>query len=159
MQKIEKLITKASKIMDIAAGWGIVAIMALVVVNVLTRVIFNNPIKGVYEYVGYMTAGAIALSIAYCALKNAHIAIEFLFEKLPVNAKKAINYISGSIIIVFLLFLCCQLFIYAFKVMSSGEVSPTAKMPFYPFIFIIAIGMFVLAAVEFVKMVKGGGQG
>jgi len=159
MQKIEKLITKASKIMDIAAGWGIVAIMTLVVVNVLMRVIFNNPIKGVYEYVGYMTAGAIALSIAYCALKNAHIAIEFLFEKLPVNAKKAINYISGSIIIVFLLFLCCQLFIYAFKVMSSGEVSPTAKMPFYPFIFIIAIGMFVLAAVEFVKMVKGGGQG
>jgi hypothetical protein len=32
-------------------------------------------------------------------------------------------------------------------------------MPFYPFIFIIATGMFVLAAVEFVKMVKGGGQG
>ncbi|HEY8500449.1 MAG TPA: TRAP transporter small permease [Clostridia bacterium] len=159
MQKIERLISKASKLMDIAAGWGIAAIMALVVVNVLMRVIFNSPIKGVYEYVGYMTAGVIALSIAYCALQGAHIAIDFLFEKLPVKIRKTIYYISGSIIIVFLLFLCCQIFIYALKVMSSGEVSPTAGMPFYPFIIMVAIGVFVLSAVEFAKIAKGGDQG
>ena len=81
MQKITELIKKASKLMDTIAGWGIVAIMALVVINVLLRVIFNSPILGVYEYVGYTTAGVIAFSIAYCALQNAHIAIEFIFEK------------------------------------------------------------------------------
>jgi len=159
MQRIEKFFSKAGKLMDAAAGWGIAAIMALVIVNVLMRVIFNNPIKGVYEYVGYMTAGVIALSITYCALQGAHIAIDFIFEKLSVKTRKTVYYITGPIIIVFLLFLCCQLFIYAFNVMASGEVSPTAKMPFYPFIFLTAAGMFVLSAAEFVKIAKGGDQG
>jgi len=158
MQRIEKFITRVSKIMDNAAGWGIVAVMALVVVNVLMRVVFNRPILGVYEYVGYLTAGVIALSISYCALQNAHIAIEFIFEKIPVKIQRLIYIISGIIVLLFLLLLCVQVFIYAVKVMSTGEVSPTAKMPFYPFIFMIASGLFVLSVIEFIKVVRGVGQ-
>ncbi|NLM28739.1 MAG: TRAP transporter small permease [Clostridiaceae bacterium] len=158
MQKITELIKKASKLMDTIAGWGIVAIMALVVINVLLRVIFNSPILGVYEYVGYTTAGVIAFSIAYCALQNAHIAIEFIFEKMPLKSRKIINIISAIVIVLFLLFLCVQVVVYAVKVMSTGEVSPTAKMPFYPFIFMAALGIFVLSLIEFIKIVKGVGQ-
>ncbi|NLG89399.1 MAG: TRAP transporter small permease subunit, partial [Clostridiaceae bacterium] len=90
MQKIAELVKKASNLMDVIAGWGIAAIMALVVVNVLLRVFFNSPILGVYEYVGYLTAGVIAFSIAYCALQNAHIAIEFIFEKIPFKIRRII---------------------------------------------------------------------
>jgi TRAP-type C4-dicarboxylate transport system permease small subunit len=155
MQRIEKLVTRAGKIMDIVAGWGIVAVMALVVINVLMRVIFNNPIMGIYEYVGYLTAGIIAFSVSYCALQNAHIAISFIFEKLPLKSRKIIDIITGFIIVLFLLFLCVQVVVYALKVMSSGEVSPTAKMPFYPFIFMTALGLFVLSVIEFIKIMKG----
>lgn len=155
MQKFERLVTKASRLMDTVAGWGIAAVMALVVINVILRVFFNSPILGIYEYVGYLTAGVIAFSLSYCALQNAHIAIDFIFEKMPAKSRRIIEIITGLIIFLFLLFLCVQVILYAIQVLLSGEVSPTAKMPFYPFIFMVAAGLFVLAIIELIKVVKG----
>ena len=77
---------------------------------------------------------------------------------MPLKSRKIINIISAIVIVLFLLFLCVQVVVYAVKVMSTGEVSPTAKMPFYPFIFMAALGIFVLSLIEFIKIVKGVGQ-
>ncbi len=155
MQKWENAVAKLSRLMDGIAGWGIVVIMLLVVVNVFFRAVFNHPVQGVYEYVGYLTAGVVGFSISYCAVQRAHIAIDFLVEKIFPKKQGVVDRITGSITLVFLSLFCYQMVVYANKVMSSGEVSATAHLPFYPFIYMVAAGLFVLCLVELMKIVKG----
>ncbi len=157
MEKKESggVVSVISRLLDDAAGWGIVVTMALVVVNILLRVIFKNSIQGIYEYVGYITAAVIGLALAWCALEKAHISIDFIVEKMPAGVRKIVDVITGSVAVIFLLFSCLQTCVYGVKVMNSGEVSATSQIPFYPFIFIVAAGFFVLSLSEFTKILKG----
>ena len=155
MKKLEVFVSKASHLLDGIAGWGVVVTMLLVVVNILLRALFNSPIQGVYEITGFITAVVIGLGLAWCALQKSHIAIEFIVEKLPLKVQNVIHIISGVLIMVFLLFISYRLFFHGFKVIASGEVSATAQIPFYPFIFLVAIGFLLLFLVELVNLLKG----
>lgn len=155
MKKIENFTAKASRLLDDIAGWGIVVTMALVVVNILLRTIFKSPIKGVYEYTGYFTALIIGFALAQCAIEKAHIAVDILAEKLNPKMQLVINTVLGSIMIVFLAFSSIQILLYGMNVLRSGEVSATAHIPFYPFIFMVSAGFFILCLVEVIKVIKG----
>ncbi len=155
MKKLEVFAAKAGQLLDNIAGWGIVATMLLVVVNILLRSVANSPIQGVYEIVGFLTAVVIAFGLAWCAMQKSHIAIEFIVEKLPRKVQNIIHLISSFVIMVLLLFISYRLFHHGFKVIASGEVSATAQIPFFPFIFMVALGFLMLFLVELVNMVKG----
>jgi len=156
MDKFNKFVEKTSRLLDNIAGGVIVVTMALVVVNVILRSAFKSPIKGVYEYTGYLTAFAIAFSIAECAVKKAHIAVDFFMEKLSPKIQLAIDSVLRVMIVIFLAFSSIQVIDYGINVIKSGEVSATAHVSFYPFIFITAIGLIVLGLVELSRLIKGG---
>ncbi|NLM10539.1 MAG: TRAP transporter small permease [Clostridiaceae bacterium] len=155
MNKFEKIVTKTSRLLDDIAGWVIVATMALVVVNIILRAVFKNPVKGVYEYTGYLTALVIGFAIAQCAIEKAHIAVDFFIEKLNLKVQLIIDTVLSGLIILFLAFSSIQVFLYGINVISSGEVSATAHLPFYPFIFMVSAGLFILCLVEINKVIKG----
>jgi len=155
MNKFHKIIEKAGCMLDDIAGWGIVVTMALVVVNVILRSVFNNPVKGVYEYTGYFTAVVIGFAVAKCAAEKAHVAVDFFIEKLNPGLQLAINTVFSSIIVVFLAFSSTQVLIYGINVYKIGEVSQTAHIPFYPFIFMVSLGLFALCLVEISNAIKG----
>lgn len=155
MKKLEVFVKKTSQLLDNLAGWGVVAIMLLVVINILLRTVANRPIQGVYEVVGFITAVVIAFGLAWCAVQKGHIAIEFIVEKLPVKAQSVIHVSSGFAIMLLLLFISYRVFHHGFKVIASGEVSATAQIPFYPFIFLVALGFLLLFLVELVNVLKG----
>jgi TRAP-type C4-dicarboxylate transport system permease small subunit len=155
MEKLEALVIKFSRLLDNMAGWGIVATMLLVVVNILLRTVANSPIQGVYEIVGFIIAVVIAFGLAWCAIQKAHIAIEFIVEKLPVKAQNAVQLVSGFAITILLLFISYRVFHHGVKVIASGEVSASAQIPFYPFIFLAALGFLLLFLVELMNVLKG----
>lgn len=155
MKKLEVFVKKTSQLLDNLAGWGVVATMLLVVINILLRTVANRPIQGVYEVVGFITAVVIAFGLAWCAVQKGHIAIEFIVEKLPVKAQSVIHVSSGFAIMLLLLFISYRVFHHGFKVIASGEVSATAQIPFYPFIFLVALGFLLLFLVELVNVLKG----
>lgn len=155
MDKFNKIVAKTSRLLDDIAGWIIVVIMALIVVNILLRAFFKNPIKGVYEYTGYFTSLVIGFAIAKCAVEKAHIAVDFIVEKLNPRIQLVIDTVLGSITIVFFVFSSIQVLLYGVNVVKSGEVSATAHIPFYPFIFMVSAGLFMLCLVEISKVIKG----
>lgn len=155
MQKFESIVGKTSQVLNNIAGWGIVLTMVLIVVNIILRALFSLPIKGIYEIAGYITALVVAFTLAQCALDGAHIAVEIFIDKLNPKAQLVINTVFGSIIIAFLFLVGIQVFSNGITVMKSGEVSPTAQVSFYPFIFMVSIGFFVLCIAEIYKTIKG----
>jgi TRAP-type C4-dicarboxylate transport system permease small subunit len=159
MQHFETAIIKISRIMDLLAGIILAATASLVVANILGRVLFNRPILGTYEMVGFLTAAVVGLALARCALENSHIAISFLTDKLPPSWQRFIELAVDLPATLFLFFAAYNLFAYGLRLESSGVVSSTIRLPFYPFIYLVAAGFFMLACtvlLSLLKQVSGG---
>ena len=154
MKKVTELINNISRLFDRIAGWGIVALMLLVVTNVLMRVIFNKPLLGTYEYVGFIAAVIIGLSLAFCYVQDAHISISFITDKLPPRLRHIVSVITETLAVVFMAFFSYQMVIYALKTAGSGEVSATTRILTYPFILIVAAGLMILSLVILVKLIN-----
>lgn len=154
MKSIKIVVTEAARLMDKLAGWALMLSVFLVVANILARQIFRASILGTYEYIGYLTAAVIALSLAYCALQNGHIAVGFLVEKFPYRLQTVVEVVTGLIALVFFGTATYHMASYAHSTFLSGELSPTTMLPFYPFIYLTALGLLGLCAVILVKILE-----
>lgn len=152
LKRCESIVCRISKLFDILAGWGIVAVMALTVSNILLRLLIKSPILGTYEYVGFLTAVAIGFSLAYCAVQNGHIAVSFVLERFSPIIQAGVDVITGFIAFIFLSLSTWHMGKYAYSMIVSGEVSPTTKTIFYPFIYLVAVGLFMLSLVVLIRL-------
>lgn len=151
MNQLTGLVSGLSRAMDRIAGLCMVAVMVLVVVNILLRALFNRPILGIYDLVTMLTAVMIGLALAYCAVQNGHIAVDFLVNRLPSGFQTAIDVVMNTAALVFWVLCAWQVAGYAEMMAKSGVVSPTAQIPVHPFIYLVALGIFALSLVLLVK--------
>jgi len=161
MQLFEIVVTKLNRGLDFLAGLILAATVILVVANILGRALLQQSILGTYEMVGFLTAAVVGLSLGRCALENNHIAVSFILERLPGRIQRCIELFVGIPVFAFLLFVTYNLFTYGTRIALSGEVSPTTQLIFYPFIYLVALGFFVLALTVLLKLFKlysGGDQ-
>lgn len=128
-------------------------IMLLVVVNIILRP-FEKAIMGVYDLVVILTPVTISLSLAYCAIKEGHVAIGMLVERFPNKVQNIIDFIIGSISTVSLLIATWYVVQRAQMMMESNEVTTTILIPFAPFMLIIAVGVGMLTLVVFGKVLN-----
>jgi TRAP-type C4-dicarboxylate transport system permease small subunit len=146
-KKYNGFVAGLSQFLDQIAGLSLVAVMLVVVGNVLMRALFKHPILGTYDYVGFLTATAIGLALAHCALQNAHIAVDFVVERLPRKTRALIDTATNSVAITFWGFALWNLAIYAGTMKANGIVAATSQLPVSPFIYLVAFGLFSLCLV------------
>jgi TRAP-type C4-dicarboxylate transport system permease small subunit len=121
--------------------------MGIVVANIFARSFLGSPISGTYDYVSILTSVAIGLALAHCAVQKGHIAVDFFVEKLSAPVQKIIDTITGLLSVVFLLIASWQLVLYGEGMRITGQTSPSAMIPYYPFVYLVALGVFMLAIV------------
>ena len=149
---LQDMAKKVFGITDFLAGVCFFAVMALILVNILMRKIFNLPIMGTYELVGLLTATGLGFALANCEIKNGNVSMSLFTDKMP----KKIQGIIG--IIINLLSLCLwavvvfRLFLYGSSSFRSGWVSSTSSIPIYPFIFILGLNILCLCLVLLLKL-------
>lgn len=154
MRQFSGIVTELSRILDKIAGFFMVALMVLVVVNVLLRVVFKSPILGTYEYVGFLTAAMIGLALAYCAVQNGHIAVGLVVDRLRMKTQAYIDIVVNVTALSFWGLATYYVGLYAKSMTVSGVVSPTTQTPFYPFLYLVALGLLVLCLVLLVRFIE-----
>lgn len=160
MHILEKMIVKVSYGLDSLAGLILAATALLVVANILGRTLLQRSILGTYEMVGFLTAAVVGLALARCAVENSHIAIDFILDRLPVRLQRLVDSVFGIPVFLFLILTTYNLFVYGARIALSGEVSPTTKLIFYPFIYLVALGFLALALTVLLKLLQSvlGGE-
>jgi TRAP-type C4-dicarboxylate transport system permease small subunit len=128
---------------------GLMLMLLFTMIDVIGSTLFNTPLKGATEWVGYVQIIAIASSVAIGFYIKRHIAIDFLVSHLPSAAKKFVKKSVALVCFVFFIVLCWQSIIYGLKLQQSGEISSTANIPLYPFAYFIAVTA-VVASLYFV---------
>jgi TRAP-type C4-dicarboxylate transport system permease small subunit len=143
MDSFFNILQKVAKGLNVVGMCALTFMMFLTVVDVLLRA-GGHPLVGTYEVVSLSLALVIGFSIPSVSLDRAHVFMEIILERLGPKGKAIMNTFTRIVCIVLFLLIGYNLFSVGNEFKSSGEVSPTIKLPFYP----VAYGVGVCAFIE-----------
>ena len=100
MDKIIRSYEKVCQKFDLIGAIILLVICLIVVLNIILRAVFNNPIYGAYEYVCYLSVVVISFALANCAIQGGHTNVTFLLEKFSLRTQRVITIITEAVIFV-----------------------------------------------------------
>lgn len=148
-----RILARFTSALDRLAGIVVLGSMVLVVGNVVLR-LFGSPIRGSYEWTGFMIAVAIGLALAYCALQDGHASIALLVDRFPFGVRVKARGVIGLSVAGFLVLTAWRVFLLGLSTRESGQVAATTEIPFYPMMFLVAAGTFAYGVVELAKSIR-----
>ncbi len=157
MQVFHSVVLRVGKVMDVIGGTVLTLMMLITVLDVVLR-LFRKPITGTYELVFLGGAVVIGCAIPITSWEGGHVCVDFLLEHFSPMAKKVIMLLTRLLGIAFFLLLACNLFLLGTDLFTSGEVSLTLHVPYYPAAYILALCAFVECLVlvsSFIKIIGG----
>ncbi len=146
--------------LNLIAGWSLVGMTALTCADVILR-LFRRPILGTYEIVGFLGAVVAGFAMAHTTVKRGHVAVEVLVSRFSPRVQKIIYLITHLLSIVLFALISWECIRYGNDFRTSGEVSLTLRVPFYPVLYGIAFSAMTVCLVllvDFWKVIKGGAQ-
>ncbi len=154
LSTMDRYILVLSKLLFWVAGAGLIAMLLLVVADIIGIKMLSRPVPGGIEIVSFLAVVAIGFAIPQVQVLHGHVAVDFVLEKWPPRARAIINAITVFLSVCLMVLLAYYSFKYAGKLRRTGEVSMTQKIPFYPFVYGLAVCWVVTALVLIAQFVK-----
>ncbi|HIE18010.1 MAG TPA: TRAP transporter small permease [Dehalococcoidia bacterium] len=154
MENFDKFIRLLSNWLNWVAGVALVLMLVLIVVDIIAAKLFNWPVPGGIEVVGFLGVVVVAFAVAQTQVLHGHIEVEFLVSRLPAKAQRAIAGFTYACGMVLFMLLGWQSYEFGRTLQISGEVSMTQRIPFYPLVYGIAICSIVVFLVLLVQCVQ-----
>lgn len=149
----EKLVVLISKWSDRISQMAVAAMMLVTIANILGRMVWR-PIYGTFDYVSFFSVIVVAFALAYCAVQRGHISVELIVVRLPRRVQGIIGCFTNILSLGIFVIVIWQCMVFAERMIRTKQVTMTALLPFYPFIYIIALGCFFLCLVILVDLIK-----
>jgi len=154
LKNVDRYVAVLTRILFAIAGIGLVGMLLLIVADVIGIKVFSNPVPGGIEIVSFLAVFAIAFAVAHTQVMHGHVAVDFIVAKFPKRAKLIIDTIMVFFSVCLFALLAWYSFKYAGTLRRTGEVSMTQKIPFYPFIYAMAVCFVVTLVVLITDFVK-----
>jgi TRAP-type C4-dicarboxylate transport system permease small subunit len=146
---LDRFLNAVTKVLNIIGGSALTFMMFLTVADVAMRA-GGHPILGTYEIVGLALALVIGFGIPKVSMDRGHVYMEFLIDKMPQNWKSIFHTFTRILCIILFLIIGYNLFSVGNEFHTSGEVSPTLKLPFFP----VAYGVGVCCFIEILVFIN-----
>jgi TRAP-type C4-dicarboxylate transport system permease small subunit len=104
---------------------------------------------------------AIAGTLAFAQIDKQHIRMEFFVDKASRKMKALMTGIVSILGLALFVLLCWHSYKFGMKLLGTGDITTSARMPLYPFAFWIALScipMCFVLLVEFIQSVKEMGE-
>ena len=155
MSRILTKIEKISLYLGYVSGGFVFLMMAIIIIDVVKRHIFNSPTIWADEVSCYLLVGIAFLGSSYTLLKDGHIRVEAVVRKLNSRLRWYVEIIIDFFSLAFLIFFSWQACKFAFHSYSTDWISSTLlRTPLYiPQIF-FAVGLLWFALQLTVKIMR-----
>jgi TRAP-type C4-dicarboxylate transport system permease small subunit len=134
MRFLERISNELARLLYWMAGTAIIVMMVLTCGDVILR-FFRRPIPGTYELVCFLGAVAVAFAMAHTTVQKGHVAVSLLVRLFPARIQGLIESITSTFGFIFFALVAWQSVLYGNDLYTSGEVSLTLQLPFYPFVY------------------------
>ena len=136
-------------------GVGILAVMMLLTATDVTlRYLFRRPITGTLELTELMLAVLVAFGLAYTAVHNGHIRIDFIISRFCPRVQAFIDSITTLLGIGIFSVITWQSILYAERLRAGGDITAALFIPIYPVLWVVAVGSAIFCLVRIVDLVN-----
>ena len=111
----------------------------------------SNP--GTFELMGFFGALVTAFALGYTQMHKAHISVDILVNRFPKKVQRILNALNCIICSGFFAIAGWQISKLANTMRVTGEVTETLRIIYYPFVYGVALGCFLLALALVVELV------
>jgi TRAP-type C4-dicarboxylate transport system permease small subunit len=146
MGSYEKIVTWLARSINWLAAIAIMVMMLLTTADVILRY-FRHPIPGTYEIVGFLGSIGVGFALASTSMQNGHVAVSVLLQRLSRKTQSVVEAVNSLLAAGFFSLVTWQSVVLGNDLRRTGEVSLTLEMPFYPFVYGIAVGCATLTLV------------
>lgn len=150
---LTKITETFSSLLTFLAGLILIVMVLLTCANIVFR-LFWVPINGTYELMGFSGALLTAFALAYTQVKKGHIAVDVLVNVFPPKMRWVLAAINNGMCFVFFILAGWQLAIKANTLRTTGELTETLRIIYYPFIYAVSLGCGVLALILLTDLLR-----
>ncbi len=129
----------------LAGGLVFVALIAMSLVSIVGRKLFNAPIQGDIELMQMGSAIGASALLPYCEIADRHIKVDVLTEWLPPRARSALDAPAHAALAVFAALLAWRAGLQCLSVQQAGEVSALLSVPTWVSMSLMVPGLALLA--------------
>ena len=135
-QRLNRTLSNAIESVGVVS---LLLIMVITCVNVIGAKVFLKPVPGALDIVMLAQAVAISFSTAATLSVGGHVSVEIFLMHMPPLMKKCTMIVTEVLSLILFVLIVRQLLVYGHELQSYGEMSPTARIPLYPFAYGIAL--------------------
>ena len=130
-----------------AGGLLLIGVMAMTVISILGRYLFNAPIPGDYEMTELACGISVFAFFPYGHLKNANIVVEFFTARLHPRLKTALDTVHSFAFTAVAGLIAWRLFVGGMHKLRDGETTLFLGIPLHWGYFLALLGAGLLTAV------------
>jgi TRAP-type C4-dicarboxylate transport system permease small subunit len=142
LERLFGVLLKVSRILGYIGGAALTFMMLLTVADVVLRA-GGRPILGVYELVALSLAIVIGFTIPKVSLDRGHVYMEIVLDRLSKRNRAIMNTLTRVLCTLLFIIIGYNLFLIGREFHTSGEVSSTLKLPFFPIAYFVGVCCFI----------------
>lgn len=138
LARFEKFNRKLSMVIEWVGLLAIVLMMMITTVDVLGAKLFRQPVFGALDIMMIAQLIAMSFAAAIALILDRHVQVDFFVMLLPARVQAAVDCFVNLLGFFLFALVVWRLCIYGYDLQTGGEVSSTARIPFYPFAYAAA---------------------
>ena len=149
------------ELMKILGKWAtyvgmifLVILMMIITIDVILRIFFNSPIRGVNELAEYSLLILIFMTISFVQSLKVNISVDILFSKFPRGLQSILDLLTNLLCLVIAVLMLRQSFIFNNYLANSNARSMILKLPLSPIQFVMVIGLAMLSVVFLIQIIN-----
>jgi len=148
---VENALEKLTRHVSVVGQVVLMTMVAITVVDVVLRRIFNRPLSVGLEISQIMLVVVVFTSMAYCGMKKCHISIDAIASRLPAKVQKMIHCIMDFLGVVLFVTMGWSSIVLALDKLETHSITGILPIPIYPFVFVVSFGSLLLGVVLLVQ--------
>ena len=133
LAKFEAFNRKVSKGIEWIGLIAIVLMMLTTTIDVLGAKLFKLPVFGALDMMMLLQLVAMSFAAAITLVIGRHVQVDFFVMLLPKRAQALVDCLVNLLGLILFALVVWRLILYGHDLQIGGEVSSTARIPFYPF--------------------------
>jgi len=133
LEKFETFNHNISSAIEWVGLIGFLIMMLITTVDVIGAKLFLHPVFGALDIVMQVQLIAMSFAVATTLIAGRHVAVEFFIPLLPKPLQRVVDVFVNLLGFALFLVLVWRLTEYAYSLQIQNELTPTARIPLYPF--------------------------
>ena len=128
----------ADAVLGAAASAILFVLMLVTFVDVVSRYVFNAPMRGSFEVTELMLLVLIFAGLPLVSHADEHVTMDFIDKLLPRRVLRALERAVHALCSAVMAFLAWQVWIKAGKLAGYGDTTDVMRIPLAPFVYFMA---------------------